>query len=1218
MTLLKPHLTLRLLTLNICMKTIHYFLILCLIIQSGYAATITSTTSGGNWSSTSTWQGGVIPGSNDDVVIAGTVTLNTSTSVKSITINSTRTFSFAAGGYTLSLAGNFTNNGTFTAGDGTVRFTNGRVTGTVSFNDVTIDGKTQFNFGGNATVNGRLRLINNGDMAYNNANHPNYGANAILDINGTYNPSTNPFTWVNSNSNLSKIAPNIVISGGTFTASQGVTYLKGTFTVASGATFNGSVGCIFMIAGFQSITNNGTISLGGVTVQNGATWNVNANYSLATLKIESGGTVNANSYVLTINNASINNCGGVNGIMQLMPGGTFNPGTSTVVFNPAYYTNVSADVSGPINFTNMVVTGSNTINVPTPNTVTVSGNVTVNTGATVGNTTNITFDSTATVTNNNPGTTTFPPTVPATPTTSGVYLTGNVSGNKSGAASIQAGNSVTLTGSMNINTGTSKTLTVSPGAELNLSTFTVTADTVYIYGKLTTSHASGLAGSFLRSSGSPVIILGSGSSVYYNSNSAQTITPNTGYVHLILSNAGTKTFAAGQYTIAGDFTSTGGALDITTNATTFSFNGNESQIIKGLPYTSPSFSGSGAKTLTDTAKVKGVVTVSGSAELVSNGLLTLTSTASGTASIGTLSGTATVTGNVNYERYIPGLRQWRFIGWPVNGNTFANAWQNSIYITGPGTGGSLGTFNSNGFDWTSNSSPSLYYYNETAPGTINSKWTVVPNTSTAINPFRGYRVFIRGDRSQGTGQLTGTSYTPGATTLRGTGTIIKGDTTISLTCSNGCNATNDGWNFISNPYPSAINWNNSAWVSARHSNIKSTIYIYNASGNNYATWSPTGGSINGGSATIGSGQSFWVKTNGAASLTFKEAYKINNATVGFFGKTGSTALPNNLKLKIGDSTTIYDECVVYMYPNATDSVDESLDAGKIDPGTLRIATTTQANATSLMFNAIPELSGDASDTILVVLPLANGNRTYILSFEGLGSFTDANTQIFLKDGFANTIMMLDATTNSYSFSTVANNAPSYASNRFRIIFSTTSGSLPVKLTAFNASKLNDEVEVKWSTSSEINNKQFEVERSSDGQHFTSIGTVDGAGNANKLNYYRLMDTRPETGLNYYRLKQTDFNNTFTYSHTVLVSFGDETQSSIAVYPIPANNQLTLEPAGKYGRAEVLDILGKIVSTQPIANAEKEQIDLQALQTGIYYLRVYLDGETPQTVKFIKN
>ena len=41
-----------------------------LIPISGYCATITSKGTGGNWSEPSTWIGGVIPGSNDDVVIA--------------------------------------------------------------------------------------------------------------------------------------------------------------------------------------------------------------------------------------------------------------------------------------------------------------------------------------------------------------------------------------------------------------------------------------------------------------------------------------------------------------------------------------------------------------------------------------------------------------------------------------------------------------------------------------------------------------------------------------------------------------------------------------------------------------------------------------------------------------------------------------------------------------------------------------------------------------------------------------------------------------------------------------------------------------------------------------------------------------------------------------------------------------------------------------------
>jgi hypothetical protein len=52
------------------------------------AATITSTGTGGNWSATTTWVGGVVPGATDDVIIANgaTVTINGDITVASITV----------------------------------------------------------------------------------------------------------------------------------------------------------------------------------------------------------------------------------------------------------------------------------------------------------------------------------------------------------------------------------------------------------------------------------------------------------------------------------------------------------------------------------------------------------------------------------------------------------------------------------------------------------------------------------------------------------------------------------------------------------------------------------------------------------------------------------------------------------------------------------------------------------------------------------------------------------------------------------------------------------------------------------------------------------------------------------------------------------------------------------------------------------------------------
>ncbi len=76
------------------------------------AATITSTGTGGNWLSTTTWIGGVLPASTDNVIINAAVYLNGNLTCSSITIN-TGSFLYNTFAYspTLTVTGAFINNG---------------------------------------------------------------------------------------------------------------------------------------------------------------------------------------------------------------------------------------------------------------------------------------------------------------------------------------------------------------------------------------------------------------------------------------------------------------------------------------------------------------------------------------------------------------------------------------------------------------------------------------------------------------------------------------------------------------------------------------------------------------------------------------------------------------------------------------------------------------------------------------------------------------------------------------------------------------------------------------------------------------------------------------------------------------------------------------------------------------------------------------------------
>ncbi len=1247
--------------------------------QKGFSTTITSANAGGNWSVGTTWVGNTVPSNSDDVIINSNVSVNANYTCGSLVINSGKTLTINSG-FTLTInynlyatavlnsgtltfqnGGNnklsiqtnnyissaFTNSGTFASGTGTFEIKGSSntlsVSGTCAFYNVSCDNVQQMDFGNNCTFNGSglvtfsnanqttvsgtLSFTNvtctniatmqfsgssttiNGTLRLNNSTvtggYPTYASAATLELNTTININGNDYDWPTGNGN--NVPPNVSIVGGNVQLQNGNRYIKKTLSVLSGAIFNGGSACFTLPSTFTSITNIGTITLGGIDVLNGATWNVNANYTISTLQIENGGIVNANSYTLTMN-AAINNCNSVNGIMEVKTGGTFNSGSGNVTFIPPYY----MPVTGAITFNNISVQGSNTINIPTTGAITVNGNLNIASGSTVNNPGYINFPTTSSVTNNGTQSGTLVPTsVPVVTVASG----------NSGGGSIAASRWTVLSPTVynvtsNITfTGTPKIVTIQSGAEMVLGNYTITCDSVYLYGKVTITNSAGLSGTF----GSAAIVIASGSTIQYSANSgSQTITSSTNYPNLQLSGNATKLFGASTYNISGDLTYTGTTPTFAAG-NTINFNGT-TQNITGAPFVNLTCSNSGTKTLTSTANVTGIVTVSGSAVLASGGNLVLVSNSTGTAAVASLSGSADITGSVVAQRYIPADgRKWRFISSPVSGTTFASSWQNQIHITGPGTGGSLGTTNSNGFDWTQSASPGVYTYNENLTGSMNNRWVTIPNTSTTIISGKGYRVFVRGDRAlQGNTLLNGSNYTPLAVTMAATSTLNKGQINVSLTCSNGCGAS-DGWNLVGNPYPSAIDWNNSSWVSARSGNIGSTIYVFNPYNNQWSSWNSLAGGVNQGSNIIGSGQAFFVKISGTATLSFQESYKSTNLSTGLFGKTSST-FSNNLHVQLND-TLMLDETVVYFNNTATKNVEEPYDGVKPSVSGNSISSYTSVNNTPLMFNGIPSPATTTTDTVYLYTAFYSVTKSFNLTFKGVSSFTN-NIFLYLYDKYTSSILLLNDTA-QYAFSTSATDSASYSSNRFSIIFANGT-SLPVSLTSFTAAKTNDEkVNLKWTTSSEINSHYFIVEKSSNGLDFSELDNIKSAGNSSKVNQYTTTDNKPFNGVNYYRLKQVDMDGSYTYSNVVAINFAYQVHSSISIFPIPAKEELTIsfkDNNQSFASIEIIDILGKKMFHEGLKFESQNSsytVNISSLTDGIYFFSILYDDGTSEKIKFLK-
>ncbi len=201
---------------------------------------------------------------------------------------------------------------------------------------------------------------------------------------------------------------------------------------------------------------------------------------------------------------------------------------------------------------------------------------------------------------------------------------------------------------------------------------------------------------------------------------------------------------------------------------------------------------------------------------------------------------------------------------------------------------------------------------------------------------------------------------------------------------------------------------------------------------------------------------------------------------------------------------------------------------------------------------------------------------------------------------------------------------------FKIMVGATlaSGLVPVNLTTFTGVKNGATNKLSWITTDEKNNKGFELERSADGDRFSSIEFVASkANNGNSVGTleYEFIDAKPFKAVSYYRLKQIDFDGKSTYSKVVAIRDGRILTFDIGdVYPNPAKEKINVvvsSIAEKNANFIVTDLIGKVVLQQnmKVINGETNvQLRVSNLTSGNYILKVACeDGCEAATKKFIK-
>ena len=479
------------------------------------------------------------------------------------------------------------------------------------------------------------------------------------------------------------------------------------------------------------------------------------------------------------------------------------------------------------------------------------------------------------------------------------------------------------------------------------------------------------------------------------------------------------------FTIGGAVTGNGvlkgsvnSSLTLAGNSASISFDANNNTL-NNLTIT-------GAATLSSPLNVYGVLNLA-SGSFNTGGYLTLKSTSiSQSAVVAPVGGS--LIGIVTVERFIPkGLKAYRDLGAEVaNAGSIFNNWQESgnkpsgygMYITGLKGAAPGGVDVNTGLDKTATGEGSIYSY-----GTGN--WPGITNTRTnQLDPFMGYRVLVRGDR-------TYNIYNPdqplmnAATTIRAKGSIVTGDvyyTTAGITNTTyfgntaySSNTTklltgNGNFSMVANPFVSPIDWEG-IYNNAGTKNITSSYWYFDPTflSGGYATYvtynavshinsNPSASKLN---KYIQPGMAFFVQNinSNNPTLSITESNKVTNST-----KTAvfRTEAPNYIHASLwknvnGENTNI-DGAVAAFNSSFTKLIGDK-DSKKLINGGENIYIT-QSN-TDLSIAGLPVPT--ENEEIKLNLSQLIAGTNYQLQLDA-SQFTTSGLEVFIKDKLLNRIV----------------------------------------------------------------------------------------------------------------------------------------------------------------------------------------------------------------------
>ncbi len=257
----------------------------------------------------------------------------------------------------------------------------------------------------------------------------------------------------------------------------------------------------------------------------------------------------------------------------------------------------------------------------------------------------------------------------------------------------------------------------------------------------------------------------------------------------------------------------------------------------------------------------------------------------------------------------------------------------------------------------------------------------------------------------------------------------------------------------------------------------------------------------------------------------------------------------------------------------------------------------------------------------------NGSRTYISFFLGTNATGTAGGQLQAGESYTLRFKVQAAAIPGSVINTARIRANAASGEPFvddgTAIITPLGGAIPVKLSSFTATLLNNRTGVlQWTTEQETSFSHFELERSSDGQHFNYRTRVNGTGNSTIEKRYAVQDILDEpVKVWYYRLRLVDIDGKISYSSIIPLRVSGNT--AMAVYPNPFKERVNIlcnSTTEQQLTCRLLNTAGQTVLEKRLTVARGDNLitinDLGYLPGGHYMLRISGNGIN-QSVPLIK-